>query len=118
MTMVKRNRLRNCRKKAVFGADGAIMAAATLAAAGITAGATAAAAKSQSKAVIESAKTQAQSVKDQTVNNNNSLDSQSITQPNNQNIGVPNAVNQDMVNPTMNSGGFVYSPQQNNNGGV
>ena len=54
----------------------------------------------------------------QTVNNNNSLDAQSITQPNNQNIGVPNAVNQDMVNPTMNSGGFVYSPQQNNNGGV
>lgn len=59
------------RRKALFGSDGAIMAAATLAAAGITAGATAAAAKSQSKAVVESAKTQAQSIKDQTANNNN-----------------------------------------------
>ena len=59
------------RRKALFGSEGAVMAAATLAAAGITAGATAAAAKSQSKAVIESAKTQAQSVKDQTANNNN-----------------------------------------------
>lgn len=59
------------RRKALFGSDGAIMAAATLAAAGITAGATALAAKSQSKAVVESAKTQAQSIKDQTVNSNN-----------------------------------------------
>lgn len=57
------------RHKALFGADGAIMAAATLAAAGITAGATAAAAKSQAKAVTESAKTQAQSIKDQSANN-------------------------------------------------
>lgn len=59
------------RRKAFFGADGAVMAAATLAAAGITAGATAAAAKSQSKAIVESAKTQAQSIKDQTINSNN-----------------------------------------------
>ena len=59
------------RHKAFFGADGAIMAAATLAAAGITAGATAAAAKSQAKSVVESAKTQAQSIKDQTANSNN-----------------------------------------------
>ena len=59
------------RRKAFFGADGAIMAAATLAAAGITAGATAAAAKSQAKSVVESAKTQAQSIKDQTTNSNN-----------------------------------------------
>lgn len=59
------------RHKAFFGADGAIMAAATLAAAGITAGATAAAAKSQAKSVVESAKTQAQSIKDQTTNSNN-----------------------------------------------
>lgn len=59
------------RRKAFFGADGAIMAAATLAAAGITAGATAAAAKSQAKSVVESAKTQAQSIKDQTANSNN-----------------------------------------------
>lgn len=58
------------RRKAIFGADGAIMAAATLAAAGISAGATAAAAKSQSKAITESAKTQAQSIKDQTANSN------------------------------------------------
>ena len=59
------------RRKALFGSDGAIMAAATLAAAGITAGATALAAKSQSKAIVESAKTQAQSIKDQTINSNN-----------------------------------------------
>lgn len=59
------------RHKAFLGADGAIMAAATLAAAGITAGATAAAAKSQAKSVVESAKTQAQSIKDQTANSNN-----------------------------------------------
>lgn len=71
---MSRIKLRNggkSRHKALFGADGAIMAAATLAAAGITAGATAAAAKSQSKAVVESAKTQAQSIKDQTTNSNN-----------------------------------------------
>ena len=59
------------RRKALFGADGAVMAAATLAAAGMTTAATAAAAKSQAKAVAESAKTQAQSIKDQTANNNN-----------------------------------------------
>ena len=59
------------RRKALFGADGAVMAAATLAAAGITAGATALAAKSQSKAIVDSAKTQAQSIKDQTINSNN-----------------------------------------------
>ena len=59
------------RRKAFFGSDGAVMAAATLAAAGITAGATALAAKSQSKAIVESAKTQAQSIKDQTINSNN-----------------------------------------------
>lgn len=60
-----------CRRKAFLGADGAVMAAATIAAAGITAGATAAAAKSQSKAVVEGAKTQAQSIKSQTENSNN-----------------------------------------------
>ena len=59
------------RRKALFGSDGAVMAAATLAAAGITAGATALAAKSQSKAIVDSAKTQAQSIKDQTINSNN-----------------------------------------------
>lgn len=66
------------RHKAFFGADGTIMAAATLAAAGITAGATAAAAKSQAKAVTESAKTQAQSIKDQSANNTN-LQKESIS---------------------------------------
>ena len=59
------------RRKALFGTEGAIMAAATLAAAGMTTAATKAAAKSQEKAIIESAKTQAQSIKDQTTNNNN-----------------------------------------------
>lgn len=66
------------RHKALFGADGAVMAAATLAAAGITAGATVAAAKSQAKAVTESAKTQAQSIKDQSANNTN-LQKESIS---------------------------------------
>lgn len=69
-----RRKLRNggkCRRKAFLGADGTIIAAATLAAAGITAGATAAAAKSQAKAIVENAKTQAQSIKDQTTNSNN-----------------------------------------------
>ena len=59
------------RRKALFGSDGAIMAAATLAAAGMTTAATISAAKSQAKAAIESAKTQAQSIKEQTANNNN-----------------------------------------------
>lgn len=59
------------RHKAFFGADGTIMAAATLAAAGMQVGATVAAAKSQAKAVESSAKTQAQSIKDQTTNSNN-----------------------------------------------
>lgn len=59
------------RRKAFLGADGAIMAAATLAAAGITAAATTSSAKSQSKAILDSAKTQAQSIKDQTTNSNN-----------------------------------------------
>lgn len=59
------------RRKAFLGADGAILAAATLAAAGMTTAATISAAKSQAKAVTESAKIQAQSIKDQTKNNNN-----------------------------------------------
>lgn len=71
---MNRIKLRNggkCRRKALFGADGAVMAAATLAAANITAAATASAAKSQAKAMVENAKTQAQSIKDQTTNSNN-----------------------------------------------
>lgn len=59
------------RKKALLGADGAAMAAATIAAAGINATATANAAKTQADAAIQNAKTQAQSIKDQTLNNNN-----------------------------------------------
>lgn len=69
-----RRKLRNggkCRRKAFFGADGTITAAATLAAAGMQVAATAAAAKSQAKAMVENAKTQAQSIKDQTTNSNN-----------------------------------------------
>lgn len=59
------------RPKAFFGADGAVMAAATLAAAGMTTAATINAAKSQSKAITDSAAIQATSIKDQTTNNNN-----------------------------------------------
>ena len=57
------------RKKALFGADGAIMAAATLAAAGMNVAATLKSASAQSKAIQESAKTQAQVIKEQTKNN-------------------------------------------------
>lgn len=57
------------RKKALFGADGAIMAAATLAAAGMNVAATLKSASTQSKAIQESAKTQAQVIKEQTKNN-------------------------------------------------
>lgn len=66
------------RPKALFGADGAIMAAATLAAAGMNVAATNAASKNQAKAITESAKTQAQSIKDQTANNSN-LQKESIS---------------------------------------
>lgn len=57
------------RKKALFGADSAIMAAATLAAAGMNVAATLKSANTQSKAIQESAKTQAQVIKEQTKNN-------------------------------------------------
>ena len=58
------------RKKALLGADGAIMAAATLAAAGMNVAATLKSASSQAKAVENSAKTQAAAIKAQTTNNN------------------------------------------------
>ena len=57
------------RKKALLGADGAISAAATMAAAGMNVAATLKAANTQAKAIQESAKTQAQVIKDQTKNN-------------------------------------------------
>lgn len=57
------------RSKALFGVDGAINAAATLAAAGMTTAATLKAANQQSKAVESSARTQAEAIKAQTVNN-------------------------------------------------
>lgn len=58
------------RRKALFGADGAVTAAAIAAAASMTTAATIRAAKSQAKAITESAKTQADSIKAQTANNN------------------------------------------------
>lgn len=57
------------RPKAIFGVDGAITAAATLAAAGMTTAATLKAANQQSKAVESSARTQAEVIKAQTANN-------------------------------------------------
>ena len=69
---MKRIRLKNggkTRHKAFLGADGAVMAAATLSAAGINAAATTSSAKTQAKAAVENAKTQAQSIKEQTANN-------------------------------------------------
>lgn len=68
--MAKRNRLRSVRPKAQFGADGAIMAAATLAAAGIGAVSTANAAKQQAAAAEAAAKTQADALKLQNDNAN------------------------------------------------
>lgn len=57
------------RKKALFGADGAIMAAATMSAAGMNVAATLKSANAQAKAIQDSAKTQAQVIKEQTRNN-------------------------------------------------
>lgn len=57
------------RKKALLGADGAIMAAATLTAAAMNTAATVSAAKNQANAVENSAKTQAAAIKAQTANN-------------------------------------------------
>ena len=57
------------RSKALFGVDGAITAAATLAAAGMTTAATIKAANQQAKAVESSARTQADVIKAQTDNN-------------------------------------------------
>lgn len=73
------------RKKAFAGADGAIMASATLAAAGINAAATASAAKSQASAIEQSANIQAQSIKDQT-SNNNALQQESLNFTRQQNM--------------------------------
>lgn len=57
------------RRKALFGADGAVMGAATLAAAAINAAATAKAASTQANAIQNNASTQAQVIKEQTRNN-------------------------------------------------
>lgn len=70
MTMVKRNRLRSARPKATFGADGAIMAAATLAAAVMNSTSTANAAKQQAAATEAAAKTEADALKLQNDNAN------------------------------------------------
>lgn len=86
--MVKRNKLRNVRRKALFGADGAEMAAATLAAAGITSVATMAAAGIGAAASASQAKEQAKSIEDNAVKraeaiklqneNNNALQEKNI----------------------------------------
>lgn len=59
------------RHKALLGADGAVMAAATLTAAAMNTAATLNSAKTQAKAMTENAKTQAKSIEEQTNNNNN-----------------------------------------------
>lgn len=86
--MVKRNKLRNVRRKALFGADGAEMAAATLAAAGITSAATLTAAGIGAVASASQAKEQAKSIEDNAVKraeaiklqneNNNALQEKNI----------------------------------------
>jgi len=77
MTMKKRNRLRNGRKQAAFGADGAVMAAATLAAAGIGAAASYGAAAKQADAMEAAAETQAKAMEQQN-ENANKLQTQSL----------------------------------------
>ena len=57
------------RRKAGLGADGALMAAATITAAGMNMAATMRAAKQQADAAIKNAQTQAKSIEDQTKNN-------------------------------------------------
>lgn len=59
------------RHKALLGADGAVVAAATLTAAAMNTAATLNSAKTQAKAMTENAKTQAKSIEEQTNNNNN-----------------------------------------------
>lgn len=71
---MSRIKLRNggkSRHKAFLGADGSIVAAATLTAAAMNTAATLNSAKAQAKAMIENAKTQAKSIEEQTNNNNN-----------------------------------------------
>ena len=77
MTMVRRNRLRSARPRAQFGIDGAITAAATLAAAGINALATKNAAQQQATAIQANARQQAEALRQQN-ENNNKLQEQSI----------------------------------------
>lgn len=69
MMRISLKRKNTTRKKALFGADGAIMAAATLTAAGMNTAATIKAANSQAKAIQESTKTKVQAIKEQTKNN-------------------------------------------------
>lgn len=72
------------RKKAIFGADGAIMAAATLAAAGMNVAATTAAAKQQAKAMTENAEVQGQAIAEQTrANTENVKEQMSLTRQTN-----------------------------------
>lgn len=70
MTRYKLKHGGSCRKKAFLGADGAVMAAATIAAAGMTTAATISSAKQQAKAVEASAKTQADALQQQNANAN------------------------------------------------
>lgn len=73
------------RPKALLGADGAIMAAATLAAAGMNVAATANSAEKQASAMRDSAKIQAQSIRDQSRNSTN-LQQESINFTRQQNL--------------------------------
>lgn len=69
MSRIKLKRGGKTRPKALFGEDGIIMAAATLAAAGMTTAATVTSAKQQAKAVEESAKQQAAAIESQNQTN-------------------------------------------------
>lgn len=97
------------RKKAMFGADGAIMAAATLTAAGMNVGATLKSAKDQAKAIQESAKTQAQVLKDK-IKNDNALQQESMNFTRQQ-----NRENRDQYQETQNTLQLLVSQENMNN---
>lgn len=97
------------RKKAMFGADGAIMAAATLTAAGMNVGATLKSAKDQAKAILESTKTQAQVIKDK-IKNDTTLQQESMNFTRQQ-----NKENRDQYQETQNTLQLLVSQENMNN---
>ena len=97
------------RKKAMLGADGAIMAAATLTAAGMNVGATLKSASQQAKAIQESTKIQAQAIKDK-IKNDTTLQQESMNFTRQQ-----NKENRDQYQDTQNTLQLLVSQENMNN---